>query len=221
MKTKYLIALFLFIKSIIYSAEFHSPLNSIETYEDVPHIYSINENKLIMLIPFVIESVESSENKERQLLIQAETCKILISNYTELLVEEGISYDAGVVICGIHNDPIIVKLYNEKISDIKITGKNEFKIVNNTKAPVYALSEGIVSNIGFNSLNGVFLLVNYSFFLYEVKYSHFQSTMVYKKGKLLNNSLLGYTGMTGNVMEEQLGIEFIDFDGTFIFHEKF
>lgn len=221
MKTKYLIALFLLIKSILYSLEFYSPLNSIEVYEDVSLIYSINENKLKILIPFFIDSVESSENKERSLLIHAETCSILISNYTELLVGEGKSYEAGVTICGINNDPIIVKLYNEKLSDIIITGKNEFKIVNNAKAPVYAFSEGIVSNIGFNAFNGIFVLANYSFFPYEVKYSHFQSTMVYKKGKLLNNSLLGYTGMTGNVMKEQLGIEFIDFDGTIIFQEKY
>ena len=220
MKIKYFIALFLLLKSILYSVEFYSPLNS-TTYEDALLIYAINENKVKMLIPFFIESVEFIDSKERKILIHAETCNILISNYTELLVEEGKSYDAGVIICGIHKDPIIVKLYNEKLSDIKITDNNEFKILNNTKAPVYALSEGIVSTIGFNSLNGVFILANYSFFPYQVKYSHFQSTMVYKKGKLLDNSLLGYTGMTGNVNEEQLGIEFIDFDGTFIFQEKY
>lgn len=99
-------------------------------------------------------------------------------------------------------DPYITSNFGYRIHPI--TGVNTLHTgvdygTNNKKLPTYAIEDGKVVKTGFNSGQGNYVYVSYSRILKTGLYQHLDSISVKEGDNVSSNTIIGYTGETGEV----------------------
>ncbi len=68
---------------------------------------------------------------------------------------------------------------------------------NERKLPVYPLEDGVVVKTGYTSSNGNYVYINFKRLGYNALYQHLDKILVKEKEIVNQNTIIGYTGMTG------------------------
>ncbi|ULQ60264.1 M23 family metallopeptidase [Brucepastera parasyntrophica] len=137
----------------------------------------------------------TTEEAQKQIRDQAAACNELeyLRSNSESLIEDT-------------TEPLFILLPDEMIADIVSYEKNKFSIRMYNGNPVYALSDGIVSRVHFNSSDGNFTAIQTGNIV--IKYVNLRkvATLSSKGTTIKVGDLIAFSGGTGAIFEPQLGI---------------